>query len=138
MLADLYNQAATAAMAEGIGPDDTPTGAVAQWVRRNVSYRPETEFFIVLGVAGAIADLQAQAAGFKSAADRAALQAFAKTHGLRIVQRKNPNAVYAAGFYSIEAAQRWLAKYNPAQWDEKTIEAADLEIVPDVPAKRRK
>jgi len=50
----------------------------------------------------------------------------------RIVQKKNHNVVYASGFHSLERAERWLANYNPQMWMDKTLTAADLEIVPDV------
>lgn len=48
-----------------------------------------------------------------------------------IVQRKNRNAVYARGFWKLERAEEWLAKYDPRQWMEKNVQAQDLEIVDD-------
>jgi hypothetical protein len=48
----------------------------------------------------------------------------------KIVQRKNRNAVYASGFYTVERAEQWLASYNPRMWMDKTIQREDLEIVP--------
>ena len=47
----------------------------------------------------------------------------------KIVQKRNPHAVYASGFYSLEQAQLWLDKYDPAMWMDKTIESSDLEIL---------
>ena len=47
----------------------------------------------------------------------------------KIVQKKNKNAVYACGFYSLESANAWLAQYNPKMWMEKDVLATDLEIV---------
>lgn len=47
----------------------------------------------------------------------------------KIVQKKNRNAVYASGFYSIERAQTWLAHYDPRHWDDKSVTREDLEIV---------
>jgi hypothetical protein len=70
-LDEMYKQAAREARAAGCTCDDTPNGCVAQWVRANVTYRPETEFFIVLGIAAELADLEAQAAGFENAIARA-------------------------------------------------------------------
>jgi hypothetical protein len=75
-LDELYNRAASAARSEGIPVDDTPHGPLALWVRRNCAYRTDTEFFIVLGIAGAMADLEAQGQGYINAADRAARKAF--------------------------------------------------------------
>jgi len=47
----------------------------------------------------------------------------------KIVQKKNHNAVYASGFWSLERAQAWLANYNPAMWMDKSIKREDLEII---------
>ena len=45
-----------------------------------------------------------------------------------IRQKRNPLALYASGFYSLERAQAWLANYDPHMWTDKTIRADDLEI----------
>jgi hypothetical protein len=49
----------------------------------------------------------------------------------KIVQRANHNAVYASGFYSLDRAEHWLAKYDRLIWDDKTVTADDLEIIPE-------
>jgi hypothetical protein len=49
----------------------------------------------------------------------------------KIVQKSNKHAVYASGFYSLGRAQQWLAAYDPRMWDDKTVQASDLEIVPE-------
>lgn len=77
-LDEIYSRAADQAIADGVACDDSPNGAIHQWVQQNVNYRPGTEFFIVLGIAGEMADRAARAEGFKSAADRAASRAWAK------------------------------------------------------------
>jgi len=47
----------------------------------------------------------------------------------KIVQKKNHNAVYASGFYTLERARAWLANYNPVMWMDKSIKREDLEII---------
>lgn len=47
----------------------------------------------------------------------------------KIVQKKDKNAVYASGFYSLGRAQDWLHSYDPKMWDDKSINAQDLEIM---------
>ena len=51
----------------------------------------------------------------------------------KIVQRKNRHAVYAAGFYTIERAQAWLAAYDPRMWMDKTVTRDELEIIEETP-----
>lgn len=77
-LDDLYQNAANLCLAKNLPIDDSPNGPIAAWARANCTYRPETEFFIVLGICGAMADKQAQAQGFESSSHRAAAIASAK------------------------------------------------------------
>jgi hypothetical protein len=49
----------------------------------------------------------------------------------KIVQKRNKHAVYASGFHSLGRAEQWLADYDPRMWDDKTVQATDLEIVPE-------
>jgi hypothetical protein len=49
----------------------------------------------------------------------------------KIVQKNNKHAVYASGFYNLGRAEQWLAAYDPRMWDDKTVQASDLEIVPE-------
>ena len=70
-LDELYRQIAVAALADGIEPYEPETedesladwsrrnynGPLAQWVRRNVRYRPDTEFLIIWGVALAMGEI---------------------------------------------------------------------------------
>jgi len=71
-LASLFRQAALICQESGIPNDSKPNGAISQWVRANCHYRPETEFFIVLGISCALADLDAQAEGFENNLAKAA------------------------------------------------------------------
>ena len=70
-LQKLYDRAATATLEAGIPCDDSPNGPVAAWVRQNCSYRPGTEFFIVVGIVGSMADELARREGFRDQLDRA-------------------------------------------------------------------
>jgi hypothetical protein len=47
----------------------------------------------------------------------------------KIVQKKNPHALYASGFVTRARAETWLDNYDPKMWMDKTIQAKDLEIV---------
>ena len=49
----------------------------------------------------------------------------------KIVQKRNKHAVYASGFYNLGRAEQWLAAYDPRMWDDKAVQASDLEIVPE-------
>ena len=49
----------------------------------------------------------------------------------KIVQRANHHVVYASGFYDLTKALAWIDAYNPQHWDDKTIQAIDLEIIPE-------
>lgn len=49
-LDELYRQAAEMCIEEGVVLCDRPDGPVHRWVKRNVKHRPDTAFFIVLGV----------------------------------------------------------------------------------------
>jgi hypothetical protein len=71
MLDQIYAQAADLCLAEGVACDDSPHGPIRRWVAANVKYRPGTEFFIVTGIAAAMADRLAQREGYKNAIDRA-------------------------------------------------------------------
>ncbi len=75
-LAELYAIGAQRAMADGIDPADQDS--LVDWIRRNCDYREGTEFFIVLGIGAALADLRAQAEGYKDQFDRAIQQIRAK------------------------------------------------------------
>jgi hypothetical protein len=50
----------------------------------------------------------------------------------KIVQRKNPHAVYAIFDFgpTYERAQTWLENYDSRMWDDKTVTRNDLLIVP--------
>jgi hypothetical protein len=77
-LQELYSKAADAAIADGCTADDSPNGCISQWVQKNVNYREDTLFFIVLGICAEIADREARAEGFENNIDKAAKLAFAK------------------------------------------------------------
>lgn len=77
-LETMYLICARRLYAMGVPCDDTPAGPVAGWIRRKVAYRPDTLFYIVLGVNCALADLYAQAEGFEGSIDRACKIAFRK------------------------------------------------------------
>ncbi len=49
----------------------------------------------------------------------------------KIVQKANHLAIYASGFYTLDRALKWLEQYDPKMWMDKTIQATDLEIVPE-------
>lgn len=66
-----YRAIAMRLWARGFPCDDSPLGPVHRWVVRNVKHRPDTAFFIVVGVTCAMADLEAQSQGFESSVDRA-------------------------------------------------------------------
>ena len=70
-LQELIGQAADAAESDGVECGGEFGGPVHQWVRRNVSYRPETEFYVVFLLSCELADRQARREGFKDQADRA-------------------------------------------------------------------
>ena len=64
-----YVKAAQAAHEEGVRASNE--AAVLDWIRRSVRYRPDTEFFMFLGVGSALADIEAQEAGYEGQAHRA-------------------------------------------------------------------
>ena len=74
-LTSLLSRAADKAVKDGMTLDlldDHPGGNVHLWCKQNIRYRPETEFFVVFLVCGAIADRLAQSEGYESNVDRAA------------------------------------------------------------------
>ena len=68
-LKDIYKVAAKIAFEEGIDAGDETM--VLEWIRKTCSYRPDTEFFLVLGIGAELADLEAQKQGYDSEAHRA-------------------------------------------------------------------
>jgi len=72
-LKELYNQAARKAFTDGV--DAGSESALVAWIWSNCNYRPDTEYFLVLGIGCALADLQAQEKGFKNEVQRAFLDA---------------------------------------------------------------
>jgi hypothetical protein len=68
-LNQLYKQAAQAADADGISAGDQD--ALVAWIRSNVRYRPDTEFFIALGIGCELADIQSVRRGYKNQVDEA-------------------------------------------------------------------
>lgn len=66
-----FRQAATKCREDGVPIDTQPGGAIHRWVVENVSLRPGTEFFIVMGIAAEMADMDAQAEGQENQFDRA-------------------------------------------------------------------
>ena len=76
-LAELYREGAARCRVAGLPIDDQPGGAIHQWVATNCDHRPETAFFIVLGICCAMADMKAQSEGWDSQGQRAAALAFA-------------------------------------------------------------
>ena len=77
-LEELYRECAIRCRDEGIANDDSPFGAIHCWVISNVRHRSDTAFYIVLGISGAMADLDAQFEGFTDQLDRAAKKAFSR------------------------------------------------------------
>lgn len=67
-LREVYRQCAELCLDAGINIDDSPGGAVHRWVAKNVSHRPETAFFIVLGICCEMADAKARRLGFDNQA----------------------------------------------------------------------
>jgi hypothetical protein len=63
-------------IAEGVENDAEPMGAIHRWVVQNVDHRPETAFFIVLGISAAMDDLDAQQEGYRNQFDRALQKKF--------------------------------------------------------------
>ena len=73
-LQEMYDSAAAMCLDAGVAPDSAPCGAVHRWVVQNVSYRPGTEFFIVLGITSALLDILARREGYANAIDKAVKQ----------------------------------------------------------------
>ena len=65
-----YRRMAEKASVEGVPNDAEPMGAIHRWVAENVNHRPETAFFIVLGISAAMADMDAQSEGYRNQFDR--------------------------------------------------------------------
>lgn len=63
-LSEAYKTAARAASEDGIDAGNEPQ--LIEWIRRNCKYRPETEFFLVLGIGCELANMQSQQRGYKS------------------------------------------------------------------------
>jgi hypothetical protein len=70
-LQELIGKAADAAESDGVPCGGEFGGPVHEWVRRNVSYRPESEFYVVFLLSCELADRQARREGFANQADRA-------------------------------------------------------------------
>jgi hypothetical protein len=62
---------AQAALAADVVISDAPDGPLAAWLRANVAYPPEHEFFMVFLTACELADLQAQREGYANQYERA-------------------------------------------------------------------
>ena len=71
VLGDTYHKIGLRLWLRGFPFDDSPTSPVANWLRRHVKHRPDTLFFIVLGVISAMADIDAQSEGYEGQIDRA-------------------------------------------------------------------
>lgn len=78
-LIDLYRAAAQTALDEGVRTE----AELLAWIRSNVRYRSDTEFFVYLGIATEFFDLRARAQGYESAVHLAFEQARRK------IQRKS-------------------------------------------------
>jgi hypothetical protein len=83
LLDEVLDRAARAALAEGVAVSDAHGGPVHLWVMANVRYRPETEFFVVFLISCRMADILAQAEGYRSAADKAAALAVERVRARR-------------------------------------------------------
>ena len=70
-LVEVYREAAQMCRDAGVPLDAEPGGAIHQWVVQNVKHRPDTAFWIVTGIASAMADLDAQDEGYADQIDRA-------------------------------------------------------------------
>ena len=75
-LGELYAQAAQKAFDDGIDAGDQDQ--LVQWIQANCSYDPDNEFFLVLGIGSALADLQSQSKGYKHQVDEAYSKAVQK------------------------------------------------------------
>lgn len=87
-LSDLIARAARQAIADGITTDDIGSGPddrLTAWIRDNVAYRPDSEFYVHFLIGGEIADEYARRYGFESQADRAAKIAFGKFRNAQTV-----------------------------------------------------
>ena len=79
MLENLYKQCAVKCREDGVALDSGPCGDIHRWVMQHVKHREGTAFYIVLGIAAAMADLDARDEGFADQFDRAAKKAFTKS-----------------------------------------------------------
>ena len=70
-LEEMYKQCAEICVNSGIQNDTTKGGPLHEWVKINLKYKPEHEYFIVFGISGSIADILAANEGYKSASDKA-------------------------------------------------------------------
>jgi len=73
-LHETYVAAAKTALAEGVRSEQ----ALLAWIRAHVRYRPDTEFFVYLGIATELFDEIARERGFDSAVHEAYEKAVAK------------------------------------------------------------
>ena len=73
----LYKSAAEQANKDGI--DSGNEDDLVQWIWANCKYHPDNEWYLLLGIGSALADLQAQAEGYKNDVHRAFEIAKAKT-----------------------------------------------------------
>ncbi len=71
-LSELYRDMAAHCRIAGVPNDELFNGGVHQWLRANVTHKPDNAFFIVLGICSAMADMTAQEEGYRDAIDRAA------------------------------------------------------------------
>ena len=80
-LGEMYRQCAVKCRADGVALDAESCGAIHRWVVANMKLRAGTEFFIVTGIASAMADLQAQDDGYSNQLGKAVSIAFnRRTH----------------------------------------------------------
>lgn len=68
-LSRMYREAALKAHEQGVRADNED--ALLAWIRENVRYRTDTEFFLFLGIGSALADIEAQKEGYANQAERA-------------------------------------------------------------------
>lgn len=90
-LRERYQAAAQKAFADGVGAGDQEQ--LAQWIRANCRYDAQNnEFYLVLGIGCALADLRAQEQGYENEVHRAFVVAEQKCD-----KRNNGNKVGEAG-----------------------------------------
>jgi hypothetical protein len=74
----IYRDLAAAAFAARVPVDDAPCGAVHRFILTRTRIPEGKDFFVVLGVAGELADLYAREEGYESATARALARAFGR------------------------------------------------------------